>query len=447
MRAHEAYELSHQFVVEAHAVGAVVHGAGLRQVPVVDELHHVVVPADVRLNNLARARVADVRTVGVGDGRGQVADYREAGVLEAHAKRVGILGPLLGADGVLPAGLLEGHLPVVDAHDQVLAPLLRRGRVDVVNDRLLGFHQLAAFHALGILGALGLQAPACGHGAAAHLLLAVAELAVALGEITYARVEVARAHRLFRQQHERCVQAESGLPRQRAGQVGLALCSVACGISLHGLHLGVDGVGAHAVDIALVGLQRCHLEAFFRLLAKGCYDVVAAQEISHADARVVAVERVAALFVHFEAGHDGVLRRSLQGTMDLVGAVGRGVVGQHAQQHLLAALLEIEHVARHQFAAIDAQVHGRSHEARSAQERAPQQRVGNLEIVVVLVLLHVEQTLHGCRPFLLLFGGFGSRSRFILFLSEKPCLGRSRQQHQRCHNHNKYSFHNRYVNS
>ena len=166
----EADEVAHQFVVIFHLAGARVH---LHLVPVVDERHDIVVPADVAFEDFAGTRVMDIGSIGVGRGGSEVADYGEAGVLHAH---VGIVfRPFLGADGVLPARLLEGLLPVVHAGDQVRAPLLRGRRVDVVDDGLDRLHEFAALLLLHVLRT-GFQAPAGDEADALHGLLLVGEL-------------------------------------------------------------------------------------------------------------------------------------------------------------------------------------------------------------------------------------------------------------------------------
>ena len=221
----EADEVAHQFVVIFHLAGARVHGAHLHLVPVVHERHHIVIPADVAFEDFAGARVVDIGSIGVRRGGGEVADHGEPGVLQAH---VGIvLGPFLGVDGVLPAGLLEGLLPVVHAGDQVRTPLLRGGRVDVIDDGLDRLHELAPLLLFHVLRT-GFQAPAGDEADALHLLLLVGELRVAVGEVTDAGVEPAGLHGLFGQEDHRGVEHERhdaglGAGRQRVGPGGRAV--------------------------------------------------------------------------------------------------------------------------------------------------------------------------------------------------------------------------------
>ena len=65
---------AHQVVGQRQLLGARVERADLDEVPVAGQVHDVVIELDVRLENLAGARVVDVRARGVLDRRGQPAD-------------------------------------------------------------------------------------------------------------------------------------------------------------------------------------------------------------------------------------------------------------------------------------------------------------------------------------------------------------------------------------
>ena len=206
VRRYEADELSHQFLVIVHLARSLVNRGGLHHIPVVNERHHIVVPADVALQNLASTRVADMRSIGIGDGRSQVADDGETGVLHRH-HTVLALRPLQGVDGILEACLLKGFLPVVDTGNEVFAPLLGRGRVYVVDDRFDGLYQFATTHLLDILRTW-LQAPATDKALCLDTLLSVVIAVEAVGEIAYARVVEAGLHQVGGEQHKREVDAE-----------------------------------------------------------------------------------------------------------------------------------------------------------------------------------------------------------------------------------------------
>ena len=202
MTGDEADELSHEFVVELRMAGTRVNGAALNLIPAVQQFHDIMVPAHVALDNLARTRVADVRAIGVADVAGQIADDRETGILKTHCR---VVGPLLGADGVLEASLLEGHVPVIDACHEVRYPLLRRSRVNVVHNLLDGLYQFTTTVGIDVLWH---QTVAGDDVAAVHTLLIVTILIEPLGEVAYALVERAILHLVLRQQHKRGVQLD-----------------------------------------------------------------------------------------------------------------------------------------------------------------------------------------------------------------------------------------------
>ena len=190
VRRNETDELSHQFIVELQALRTLIHSTCLHHVPVVNQLHHVVVPADVGFQNLSRTRVAHMRTVGIRDRRSQIANHTVAGIFETHAW---VVRPFLCHDGILPTCFLECFVPVLHTLNEILAPLLRRGWVDVIHNLLLWFHEFTPavfFHVLFPW----FQSPTSSHGAVLHVLLFVGIFAERRSEITHARVELAIAH-------------------------------------------------------------------------------------------------------------------------------------------------------------------------------------------------------------------------------------------------------------
>ena len=94
----------------------------LQEVPVARQVHHVVIELDVGLEDLAGARIVDVRTRGILDRRRQPADHRIAGIFGAP---VGILlrrRRLLGDDRVLESGRFERLLPASRCPASCTAP-------------------------------------------------------------------------------------------------------------------------------------------------------------------------------------------------------------------------------------------------------------------------------------------------------------------------------------
>ena len=126
---HDVFEqAAHQVVGQRQLLRARIERAHLHEVPVAGQVHDVVIELDVRVEDLAGARIADVRAAGVLGGGGQPADD---GVAHVFGTPVGVLlrrGRFLADDGVLEAGGLEGLVPVFDALLEPGHPLLRASR-------------------------------------------------------------------------------------------------------------------------------------------------------------------------------------------------------------------------------------------------------------------------------------------------------------------------------
>ncbi|EJX06421.1 hypothetical protein EVA_05472 [gut metagenome] len=106
------------------------------------------IPADVALNDFTRTGVVYIGTICVFYRRSQITDARVACIFHRHGRIV--LGPFLTDNCILKARLFKGFLPVVYTLDEIRTPLLRRSRVDVVNNRLLRLNQFAALHLLRV---------------------------------------------------------------------------------------------------------------------------------------------------------------------------------------------------------------------------------------------------------------------------------------------------------
>ena len=257
VRGDEANELAHEGFVKFRLAGARIEGTYLRLIPIMEQFHHVVIPTNVAFDDFARARIVHIGAVGVGNGRGEVANHRETSVFEAH-RRV-VLRPFTRLDGVFETGLLKGFLPVLNSENKVLAPLFGCGGIDVVDDGFLGLDEFAATIFVHVFGA-GLEAPTRNDLAGLHTLLVVGIFYERFGEIAHARIESAPAHRHARQEYERSVELQRHVSRFCAGGQGGA------GFRKEGFdggHLGVDGEGAEGVHIRELGFEIPEVEARF----------------------------------------------------------------------------------------------------------------------------------------------------------------------------------------
>ena len=158
MRADEANKLSHKFFIEHLLTGPRIHGTCLNHVPVVYQLHHIMIPTDVALYNLAAARIVYVWSVSIGDRRSQITNHGVTGIFHAHSRI--IFGPFLGSDGVLETSLLKSLIPVFHTQNEPLTPLFWSGRVDVIDNLLSWFDEFTSLLTCCILGILRFKAPA-----------------------------------------------------------------------------------------------------------------------------------------------------------------------------------------------------------------------------------------------------------------------------------------------
>ena len=133
---HISDQLAHEIVGQRKPVRAGIEWTRLDEVPVLRQVLNVVEELDIGLENLTRARIVDMRTHRVLGGRRQPADHRVARVFRAPVRVV--LRRFARFDGVPEARGFERGTPVLDAFLDVRHPLRRRGRVDVVHDRLRG---------------------------------------------------------------------------------------------------------------------------------------------------------------------------------------------------------------------------------------------------------------------------------------------------------------------
>ena len=395
----KADEVSHEVVAVLEGAGAGVDGGSLDLVPVVDQGHHIVIPADVAFQDFTAAGVVHIGAIGIGNGGSQVADDGETGVLQAHPQLLGILRPFLGMDGVLPSGLLEGLLPVVHTGDEVLAPLLGRSGVNVVNNGLDGFHQLSPLLLLNVFGT-GFQAPAGDEADAFHALLVVGEHAVSIGEETYAGVKITLLHGRLREKNHGGVQDHghgTGLTAcgQGCGAGGAGTCAGTAGglviaVSLGNGDLRIDGIGADALDEAGISLETTQVVLALGRGTEGKHLGVSLKEAVHLDAGGTGI----AILLRLEGGHDGILGAHLHGLLNDLVLVGIDIQDIGPEKEIAVdGFLPVEHGFVHFLTAIHAGTGGIAHIPGDGQETAAQQAVGDFHVPVLLVLGHGEEAL------------------------------------------------------
>ena len=379
MRRDKADELPHQLVGEVHRLSALVKRSALIHIPLLEQLHHAVIPADMRLDNLTAARVYNARTVGILRLRGQIAHHRVAGIVETHRR---VVGPVLGNDSVLKAGSLESHIPVFDTHLQILRPLLRSSRVDIEYNLLLGFHQFAGLVSLRILG---FQPVARDNGVAlGNIVVAIAHHPAV--EESHALVSQSRTHRFLGQQyHAGCQHHGSG-----ACLRGWRL-SRRHRIGAQRVYLHIDGVRLDGINHRTVVLHGTYAKNGAVAVVEAGHLIVGHQPLGDVDQASLRI-RIAPDDV--ELIDDGVSSRLLQRLADSVFLLGKGRLHVLSEEErLLTVLLEIDGRAVHLFAAQHLEPLRHALEARHRQYHTVQQRVGHFEIPVVLDMTHGKESI------------------------------------------------------
>ena len=238
----KADELPHQFVSELHCACLRVYVGCLNHIPVVYQAHHVVVPSHMAFYDFATARVMNLRSVCIGDVGGKVSDNGKACVFQAHCGVV--LRPLLGGNGILEACFLKSFVPVFDTLNQIGTPFFRCGWVDVIDDRLLGFHKFASFHLLYVF-VFGLKAVSGYKAFELNTLLVIRKSIIVVCKVSYTWVKNAGAHGYLWQEDKRGVEAY--------GDSACYACRrdlTAAVVSAHGAYLGIDGVTVHTLNVA-----------------------------------------------------------------------------------------------------------------------------------------------------------------------------------------------------
>ena len=189
---YEADELAHQFIIEDRLLCAFIHSTDLCLIPCVEQLHHIVIPTHVALDDFTGTRVADMRSVGIADVACEIAYHGVAGIFKAHGR---VVRPFLSTDSILESCLFKCRIPIVYASNEIRHPFLRCSRVNVIYYLLDRLHEFATAISLDILR---LQSPSGDDLTALHLLLIVTEVGEFLCEIAYTRVVGTTSHRLFR---------------------------------------------------------------------------------------------------------------------------------------------------------------------------------------------------------------------------------------------------------
>ena len=194
VRDHLTHRLAHQLFRDVERAGGRVGRTRLHHQPIAVRAHVVVIPRDLAVDDLARARIVRMRTSGVAREARRPAHDGVARIIRIEVGILRLGGRVLGENGVLESGLLEHLLPVLHALTHVPLPACRGGRVEVVHD---GLDRLNQFPARVGSGIFRFQTPARDELLALGLLHIEAVVHAVHREVAYARVGIARTHRRF----------------------------------------------------------------------------------------------------------------------------------------------------------------------------------------------------------------------------------------------------------
>ena len=250
VRDHLRHRLTHHLLGNLERAYRRIRRTRLDHQPVAVRPHVVVVPRDVALDDFTRTRVGRARAHGVAYRRCSPPHDRVPDVLRVPVRILGLRWCILGLHGIPEAGTLEHCRPRVHAGAHVRTPLGRRGRIQVVHDRLHRLHQFTACVGRRILR---LQAPAANERLGRGLLLVQSVVDAIDAEEADAIVRDARTHRHLRQQHQRLPHRE----RDRRGVNIGRRC--ACIERLRVRHLDIHREALDAIQRRARGVEATHL--------------------------------------------------------------------------------------------------------------------------------------------------------------------------------------------
>src|ERR1700689_5518871 len=113
MTGNKSYQLSHQFFVKYCMSGFRINRTNLYDMPLVQELHDVVIPTDMCLDDLPASRVVNLWSVCIPDIRRKIIDKTVPSVINLHSRI--ILWPFLSENCIFKTCLLKCFLPIIDA--------------------------------------------------------------------------------------------------------------------------------------------------------------------------------------------------------------------------------------------------------------------------------------------------------------------------------------------
>ena len=198
MAGNETDGIADEFVRQVKSTGTWVGGRCLHTNPLADERLHVVPPDDVRLQNLAGARVESGRTHGICLFGGSIGEDRIT-----HVVTFNIKGVVRHNDthGIFEPSPFEGFVPIENALCDIRTQMGGHCTANVERDGLHWLHQFSTHISQGVTGH---ETPTGDVVGVFHLLLTVTIDEGRCGEIAHTPVFTTGAHRFVGQQHDGC---------------------------------------------------------------------------------------------------------------------------------------------------------------------------------------------------------------------------------------------------
>ena len=203
VRGHETDQFSHQFIIKQWLACTRIDGSCLHDIPVVQQAHDIVIPVDMRFQNLTATGIVYVRTACVRYIGRFIYDSGMTCILQTPCRIVG--RSFFSKDCVLESGFFKSRLPVVDTLNQIGNPLLGGSRINVNHNRILRFYQFSVQVFFDIF-VFRLKTPAGDLRFILHSLGIFVKVLVADSKVTDSAIIQSRFHRFFGEQHHRTVQ-------------------------------------------------------------------------------------------------------------------------------------------------------------------------------------------------------------------------------------------------
>ena len=195
---HIGERLVEQIGRQTIATHRLIYIGSLHEAPLVEEIFHIVVDNDRSIDDFTRRRIYPRGTIGVLIRVGDIADARVRQVVGIKLRI--ILGEVLHLHSILETGFFKSLVPAEHTFAQSGFPSLGEGRIEIVDNGLHRFRELAIEISRAILGD---KTPAVSEIHTAGVVVVAVDVKLGRREDAHASVCDARSHLVFGQEEER----------------------------------------------------------------------------------------------------------------------------------------------------------------------------------------------------------------------------------------------------